>query len=500
MEVAGSNSVDDASEDRTDPFLPAVKENAVVVTEDRVSRLVRLGIGRDAAVKWSLAGRRAPVSVRKLLPLVGEVLPWAEDLVLGETAYTARGFASTLAELVGDIPAHNLLTLVRDAHSFESRLFDRTGFAIRRFDSSRVFLADENATGLSGHTRFALRLYHLEDFVAAKRRPRFELVGGLARLAADELMRRREHNPRFTDNYGVLEAVFDGVAKEPASVPDALSRLELRLEVGSLSDVGLVRTNNEDALLVLASRMEGAGKGSALFAVADGMGGHQAGEVASALSLELLRLYSGIWTLAQPQEIEQAGGLDTMMRQQLALIGNEILEMGTAGSRLAGMGTTLTGCLFAFRGDLERGVPWGSLSGRVFNVGDSRTFIAGAGGCRPLSRDHSLVQELLDAGNISEEEAFSHPQRNIITRALGTEENVQADVFALALPLDAYLVMASDGLTDLVRPERLTEIAAGAELAQELAEKYLAEALAAGGTDNITLIVLRPHLKCSPCD
>ena len=117
---------------------------------------------------------------------------------------------------------------------------------------------------------------------------------------------------------------------------------------------------------------------------------------------------------------------------------------------------------------------------------------------RPLTRDHSLVQELLDRGNITEEEAFSHPQKNIITRALGTQQDVEADTFALAVPLDAYIVMASDGLTDLVRSERLIELAAEADDAQELAEKYLAEALAAGGTDNISLIVLEPHLAFVP--
>jgi len=485
-------------EDRTDPFLPAMTDEEVaeelVAVEGRLSQLLRTGAEPASPVKWLFTGRRVPPAVRKLLPLVPELLPWAEDLVLDETAYIARGFDNTLAELAGDIAAHNLLALLQDAHSFESVLFKRAGVGLARFDASRVFLADENATGLAGHARFALRVYHLEDFALLKREPEFELTRGLAKLAADEMKRRREEIPLFSDNCAALQSAFGEVAKEPARLPEVLSRLRVRLEVATLSHVGLVRPGNEDALLVLTSRMEDGGTGSAVFAVADGMGGHQAGEVASAMSLELVRLYSGMWALAQPLPTQEGGGLDTMMRQHLALIGNEILEMGSREPRLAGMGTTLTGCVLSFRGDIEGGAPWGSVCASVFNVGDSRTFAVGEAGCRLLTRDHSLVQELLDAGSISEQEAFEHPQRNVITRALGTQHEVEADVFELRLPLDACIVMASDGLTDLVRPRRLSELAGEAEGAQELAEKYLAEALAAGGTDNITVIVLRPHV------
>jgi len=490
---------DESGEDRTDPFLPAVVEEEAVVAESRFSRLIRLGPQPQANVKWSFTGRRVPAGVRKLLPLLPEVFPWVEDLVFGETAYTARGFDNTLSELVTDVPTHNLLALLRYAHTLELALFDRAGVGLTRFDRSHVYLADENATGLSGHARFALRSYHLEDFAPMKRQARLELVGRLAELAHKEMGRRKKANPHFVENYAALESLFHWVAKEPSKAPDAGRCLNLRLDVASLSHVGLVRDGNEDALLVLRSRVEDGGSGSAVFAVADGMGGHQAGEVASTLSLELLRLYSGFWALAQPLDAGgKAGGLDTMMRQHIALIGNEILDMGNREPRLAGMGTTLTGCIFSFRGDIERGVSWGSVCGRVFNVGDSRTFAVSADGLRPLTRDHSLVQELLDRGNITEEEAFSHPQKNIITRALGTQQDVEADTFALAVPLDAYIVMASDGLTDLVRSERLSELAAEADDAQELAEKYLAEALAAGGTDNISLIVLEPHLAFVP--
>jgi serine/threonine protein phosphatase PrpC len=223
------------------------------------------------------------------------------------------------------------------------------------------------------------------------------------------------------------------------------------------TDAGRQRHANEDSYYARAP----------VYAVADGMGGAQAGEVASRIAAEAFDERTGEGT---PE-------------QQLARVATEanrrIFELAQEDSSRSGMGTTLTGLLVD--GDEVA----------IVHVGDSRAYLFRDGELRQLTRDHSLVEELRRQGRLTPEEAEEHPQRSIITRALGPERDVQLDVHThRARSGDLYLI-CSDGLTSMVREARLREILAESKSLQSGVDALVAEANEMGGRDNITVVLFR---------
>jgi len=223
------------------------------------------------------------------------------------------------------------------------------------------------------------------------------------------------------------------------------------------TDAGRQRHANEDSYYACAP----------VYAVADGMGGAQAGEVASRIAAEAFDERTGEGT---PE-------------QQLARVASEanrrIFELAQEDSSRSGMGTTLTGLLVD--GDEVA----------IVHVGDSRAYLFRDGELRQLTRDHSLVEELRRQGRLTPEEAEEHPQRSIITRALGPERDVQLDVHThRARSGDLYLI-CSDGLTSMVRESRLREILAESESLRNAVDALVAEANEMGGRDNITVVLFR---------
>ncbi|MEE1620003.1 PP2C family protein-serine/threonine phosphatase [Zafaria sp. Z1313] len=231
-----------------------------------------------------------------------------------------------------------------------------------------------------------------------------------------------------------------------------------RLDYGYATDRGLRRELNEDAFL--ADRF--------LFAVADGMGGHEAGEVASSICVR---------TLAEGQDRTDgpltAEGLQALMQQADRAIRE------AAGSRA---GTTLSGAAVVYEG----GAPYWL----VFNVGDSRTYLMTRGRLAQVSVDHSEVQELVDGGHISAEEALVHPRRHVITRALGTGDDSEADFWMLPVREGDRLLICSDGLTGEVGDEDIAEVVGRQAAPQDAVGELVQAALRAGGRDNITVIVV----------
>src|SRR6185312_14946696 len=224
------------------------------------------------------------------------------------------------------------------------------------------------------------------------------------------------------------------------------------------SDTGRQRRANEDSLMVR----------SPLFVVADGMGGAQAGEVASKLAVEAFR--DGLPDGGEP-EASLAG---------LAQAANtRIHELSHANAEQAGMGTTLTAIYVG-----ERDVA-------IAHVGDSRAYCLRDGRLLRLTDDHSLVDELMRQGRLTPEEAVEHPQRSMITRALGIEGTVEVDTRSFkGRAGDIYLV-CSDGLTTMVSEERIAEILNATTVLRDAGEALIAEANRAGGRDNITVVLLR---------
>ena len=235
----------------------------------------------------------------------------------------------------------------------------------------------------------------------------------------------------------------------------------LSLEPFGLTDAGKVRGNNEDALLV------GEGKDETLFAVADGIGGFEAGEVASSIAVEVLK------------ELEPGDSFEAAIGKA----NRRILAVGRGDERFSGMGTTLVAVRFG--GTQEEPVA------QIAHVGDSRAYLLRGGDLRPMTEDHSLVAELVRSGDLTRAQAAEHPQKNLITRALGAEDEVEVDTTVLPVEKGDRFLLCSDGLSDMVPEGRISEIlAASPDDPETPARNLLSAALDAGGTDNVTVVVV----------
>lgn len=224
------------------------------------------------------------------------------------------------------------------------------------------------------------------------------------------------------------------------------------------TDIGMVRETNEDSFVCQPP----------LFLVADGMGGHVAGEVASRLAAETIAKH--IAASAAVADYRK------LLAEAIGKANTLIHRMALENSDYAGMGTTVTAAFIT-----GSQLVWG-------HVGDSRLYLLRAGELRQLTEDHSLVGELLKKGSITTDEALQHPHRNILTRAVGTNERTKVDTGCLALAAGDRLLLCTDGLTNMVDDEAIKTLMAadGDGVADELVSK----AKAAGGLDNITALVV----------
>jgi protein phosphatase len=237
------------------------------------------------------------------------------------------------------------------------------------------------------------------------------------------------------------------------------------LKHGVATDTGNVRPQNEDAYVA----------SDQLFAVADGMGGHNAGEVASALATTLLLERAAGQTLTPEWFVEA-----------ITSINRTIHESATESTERRGMGTTI--CALALVN--PQGETTEPQQVALANVGDSRIYLARAGTFRQLSVDHSYVQELVTEGLITEEEARVHPRRNIVTRALGIDDRVAVDSWLIPLFTGDRFILCSDGLVDEVPTADIAALAAQQREPQMIADALVALAKRNGGRDNITVVVV----------
>lgn len=241
----------------------------------------------------------------------------------------------------------------------------------------------------------------------------------------------------------------------------------MKVDVAAISDTGRVREANEDSFLVDRDLF--------IFAVADGMGGHVAGEIASATAIEAVRASAA-----------SGAGIENAIRNAHAAV----KKKSASEEALSGMGTTLTALGFSSDKELV-----------IAHVGDSRAYVLH----RQLiddvaentdtelvriTKDHSLVEELVDAGEITEEEANVHPRRSVITRALGIDGDVEVDSTPIPfLKGDRYL-LCSDGLTSMVRDDEITKVLRSEHSPNDCARELVSRANKAGGTDNITVVIV----------
>ena len=225
---------------------------------------------------------------------------------------------------------------------------------------------------------------------------------------------------------------------------------------GARSDVGCVRSHNEDSYLVQ----------SPLFCVCDGMGGHAAGEVASALAVETI-------SKTAPRSADPAALAAAVEAANAAIIAAASNGLGKPG-----MGCTAT-CAYIENTTLA-----------IAHVGDSRAYLLHEGTLIRVTRDHSYVEELVEAGEITADEARTHPNRSVITRALGSDPNLYADHFALNIEQGDRLILCSDGMSGMLPDDEIESIAAQSATAQLCTDNLVDAALAAGGSDNVTVVVV----------
>jgi len=235
------------------------------------------------------------------------------------------------------------------------------------------------------------------------------------------------------------------------------------LRWGARSHEGLVRTENEDSFVAQPL----------VFAVADGMGGHQAGEVASALAVQTVRDRLG----------EGVSSLDVVIASVVEA-NAAIFQAAHRNVGQQGMGTTLTA--MAVLASSDGAAPTLAL----VNVGDSRTYRVRGGKLERVTIDHSYVQELVATGHITEFEARTHPRRNIVTRALGIEPTVRVDSWVLSMVRGDRFVLCSDGLVDEVPDHEIELVASGVADPQAAADELVAMANRHGGRDNVTVLVV----------
>jgi serine/threonine protein phosphatase PrpC len=243
----------------------------------------------------------------------------------------------------------------------------------------------------------------------------------------------------------------------------------LELQPFGLTDAGKVRQNNEDSMLV------GDGEDETLFVVADGIGGFEAGEVASSLAVDVLRNL-------HPEETFKAA---------IGEANRRILAAGRDDEKLSGMGTTVVAIRF---GGTQR-----EPLAEVAHVGDSRAYLVRGGEMNPITEDHSLVAELVRSGDLTRDQAAEHPQKNLITRALGADEDVAVDTTVLPIDAGDRVLLCSDGLSDMVPETKISEILLGSKDDPEQAARgLLSAALEAGGNDNITVVIIDVKEQAAP--
>jgi len=274
-----------------------------------------------------------------------------------------------------------------------------------------------------------------------------------------------------------VPVIADG-ATRPLPPETVISSSNEHLTFGQATDVGMVRTNNQDSMLsfMSTSRSSDQRPDFGLFIVADGMGGHHDGEKASALTAHMVASYVThhiyMPMLNGDNDSERVPITEAMISAVQKANGDIIVKVPDGG-------TTCTAV--AIVGDLAY----------VAHVGDTRVYLITKDGVEQITRDHSLVQRLIELGQLTPEEAAVHPQKNVLYRALGQSESLEVDALTRRLPPNSKLMLCSDGLWNMVSESDIIDITMKHSNPQEACDKLVALANTHGGTDNITAVLLQ---------
>lgn len=242
------------------------------------------------------------------------------------------------------------------------------------------------------------------------------------------------------------------------------------MKAWGITDPGVTRKQNQDAFRVLET--DG---GQLLCVVCDGMGGARAGNVASKLAIDVFAQAAN--QSARPDM--DTGELADIVKQAAELANKVVYEHSQLGKEYYGMGTTLVSSLFT---DCEA---------VIANIGDSRAYLINSDGIFKITKDHSLVEDLIDKGEITPEQARFHPSRNLITRALGTEDTVKCDMYILKIQPGDNLLLCSDGLSNMLSDQELLFEVLHIDNIDDCCSRLLEIANSRGAPDNITVILVK---------
>ncbi len=315
-----------------------------------------------------------------------------------------------------------------------------------------------------------------------------EEVAELAHLLYDDLLAGQKLSPPVaalfekalsadkTVRYPSAEALAEDLTK----TLEALQRVEsVTLVTGQYSHVGVVRDHNEDCLLALDLQRARLSQNQplGLYVVADGMGGHEAGEVASSLAVNTVaRVVANKVMLPWLEETTPAD-YEQLLKDAFQEANRAVNERRRTAR--TDMGTTLVGALIV------------GTEAFVANIGDSRCYLVRQGQIRQITVDHSLVERLVATGQITREEARVHPQRNYIYRTVGDKPQVEVDTFRVSLKPGDFLVLCSDGLNSMIEDAQIQQAVVDSSHPQAACEQLVRLANAAGGDDNVTVIVVQ---------
>ena len=238
------------------------------------------------------------------------------------------------------------------------------------------------------------------------------------------------------------------------------------MRFSGLSDKGMVRPNNEDSFYISGLLL----KRRRLFVIADGMGGHNAGEVASSIAAEIMKKTA--------EEAKPSMNADDILKKAVADANDVIYNTAATDVRFTNMGTTVTAAM------IENNELY------IINVGDSRAYLYSSGTLKQATQDHSYVQELMNEGLLTKQEADTHPQRNYITRSLGVDYEVEADIYSLPWRSGDRLLLCTDGLTQNLSDDEIKHILSSFSTPEFTSDALIKLANARGGSDNITVITV----------
>lgn len=321
-----------------------------------------------------------------------------------------------------------------------------------------------NGTRLSSNNALELRADKTRTIVGVWERDYFNIVMicvGLALIASlVVLLTRRKHH-----RHPLIEP----------TIPSHREASELRYSMGAFTDVGKVRSNNEDSILAmeLLSSFESRSRSSILCAVADGVGGSQKGEMASRLALQTLAEKGAKFLLGSGR-----GEIGDALRSAIEAVNEAVIKYGMEHSESEGMATTIVASL------IDGGTVY------IANAGDSRAYLINRGQIKQLTRDDSQVQEAVDSGKITPEQARHYPGRNIITKAVGGATDIELSISNLSLAPGDRILLCSDGLWEPLGDAEIQKITLESSNPQSACEKLVSLANERGGKDNSSVIIV----------